>query len=38
VRKSLLRATQRAITSSDGRQPLGKMWVRMKLRDAFSTS
>ena len=30
--------TQRAITSSDGRQPSGKTYVRMKLFEAFSTS
>jgi hypothetical protein len=32
------RATQRAITSCDGRHPFGKMYVRMKVRAAFSTA
>ena len=34
---SVRRATWRVMTSIEGRQPLGKMWVRMKLFDARST-
>ena len=38
MRMSVARATQREITSSDGRQPDGKISSRMNERDAFSTS
>ena len=38
IRRSEWRATARAITSMDGRHPSGKMCLRMKVRDAFSTS
>ena len=35
---SVARAVERPITSSEGRQPAGKISCRMKLREAFSTS
>ena len=38
IRRSLRRATLRAITSTDGRQPFGKISEFMNDRCAFSTS